>query len=78
MFLYNLPRIPVKSSFKKYYKPSPLENKYDDHDLIETNENNIDISKSINDPFSLFIFFCCFTIWLGSYTRIKLQDIFLK
>ena len=77
MFLYNLPSIPVKKSFKIYYKPSPLENEYDDG-LIETNEDNIDISKSIKDPFSLFIFFCCFSIWLGNYTRIKLDSLFLK
>tara|TARA_B100000424_G_scaffold267453_1_gene260391 strand:+ start:22184 stop:22417 length:234 start_codon:yes stop_codon:yes gene_type:complete len=77
MFLYNLPIIPVKKPFKIYYKPSPLENEYDDS-LIETKEDNIDISKSINDPFSLFIFFCCFSIWLGNYTRIKLDSLFLK
>ena len=74
MFIYNLPDIPIKKCFKHHYKPNQLENKYNNIDNIH-NIDNIDILSNIGDPFSLFIFFCCLTIWFGNYTRIKFNTL---
>ena len=86
MFIYNLPDIPIKKCFKLHYKPNRLENKYDNIDTVDTVDtvdtfdtvdtvDTVDILSNICDPFSLFIFFCCLTIWFGNYTRIKFNNL---